>query len=194
MSEGHEIAEELERATESNRKVALLIAILALFLALAQAGGKGAQTEAIAKNIEASDIWAFFQAKTIRGTTLRTAAELMETQISATTDAVLKDKAEKRISDWQKTADRYDSDPQTREGRKELMERAKAAEEERDLSMARYHHFELASAAFEIGIVLASATVITGILTLGWIAAALGLVGLAFVGIAVFVPQAVHLV
>lgn len=194
MSEGHEIAEELERATESNRKVALLIAILALFLALAQAGGKGAQTEAIAKNIEASDIWAFFQAKTIRGTTLRTAAELMETQISATMDAVLKDKAEKRISDWQKTADRYDSDPQTREGRKELMERAKAAEEERDLSMARYHHFELASAAFEIGIVLASATVITGILTLGWIAAALGLVGLAFVGIAVFVPQAVHLV
>jgi hypothetical protein len=194
MSEGHEIAEELERATESNRKVALLIAILALFLALAQAGGKGAQTEAIAKNIEASDIWAFFQAKTIRGTTLRTAAELMETQISATMDAVLKDKAEKRISDWQKTADRYDSDPQTREGRKELMERAKAAEEERDLSMARYHHFELASAAFEIGIVLASATVITGILTLGWIAAALGLIGLAFVGIAAFVPQAVHLV
>jgi hypothetical protein len=31
----------------------------------------------------------------------------------------------------------------------------------RDLAMARYHHYEVASAAFQIGIVLASATIIT---------------------------------
>ena len=36
------------------------------------------------------------------------------------------------------------------------------AEHERDLAMARYHHYEVASAAFQIGIVLASATIITG--------------------------------
>ena len=45
-----------------------MIAILALFLSFSETLGKGAQTEAITKNIEASDLWAFFQAKDIRRT------------------------------------------------------------------------------------------------------------------------------
>ena len=49
-----------------NRKIALVIAILALFLSFSETLGKGAQTEATTKNIEASDLWAFFQAKNIR--------------------------------------------------------------------------------------------------------------------------------
>ncbi len=45
--------------------------------------------------------------------------------------------------------------------------------------MAKYHHYELASAAFQIGIVLASATVITGMMALAWFAGGLGVLGLA---------------
>ena len=58
------------------------------------------------------------------------------------------------------TAARYDDDPKSNEGRKQLMARAQAAEHKRDELLARYHNFEIASAAFLIGIVLASAEVI----------------------------------
>ena len=60
---------------EGHKGVALLIAVLALFLALAETGAKSAQTEALAKNVEAANLWAFFQARSIRQTTVRTAAE-----------------------------------------------------------------------------------------------------------------------
>ena len=50
--------------------------------------------------------------------------------------------------------------------------------------MAKYHNYEIASAALEIGIVLASATIITGMAVLAWIAGGLGIIGLGFIGIA----------
>ena len=59
--------------------------------------------------------------------------------------------------------------------------------------MAKYHNYEIASAALEIGIVLASATIITGMAVLAWIAGGLGIIGLGFIGIALFAPHAVHL-
>jgi hypothetical protein len=100
---------------------------------------------------------------------------------------------EKKIDEWRRTAVRYESEPKTHEGRKELAARAKEAEDRRELAMARYHHFELAGAALEIGIVLASATIITGMIILAWIAGGLGLVGIAFMGLALFAPHSVHL-
>ncbi|NCY26328.1 MAG: DUF4337 family protein, partial [Alphaproteobacteria bacterium] len=57
-----------------NKGVALLIAVLALFLAIAETGAKSAQTEALNANVEAANLWSFFQARTIRQTTVRTAA------------------------------------------------------------------------------------------------------------------------
>ena len=57
----------------SNKKIALLISVIALFLAFSETLGKSAQTNAISFNVEASNLWAFFQAKTIRMTTMATA-------------------------------------------------------------------------------------------------------------------------
>ncbi|MGH6684406.1 MAG: DUF4337 domain-containing protein [Pseudolabrys sp.] len=193
MPGGHETSEEIEHAGHSNRGIALLIAILALLLAFASAGGKSAQTHAISENIAASDLWAFFQAKGGRATTLRTAAETIALEVPAESNPAVKAAKEKQIAEWQKTAARYDSEPETNEGRKELAARAKEAEEQRDLGMARYHHFELAGAALEIGIVLASATIITGMAILAWIAGGLGLIGIVFMGIALLAPHSVHL-
>jgi len=90
-------------------------------------------------------------------------------------------------------AARYRSEPEVQEGTVELAERAKAAEKKRDTALARYHHYEVASAAFQIGIVLASATVITGMIILTWIAVGLGGLGLVFTIIGLFAPHAVHL-
>ena len=59
--------------------------------------------------------------------------------------------------------------------------------------MAAYHHYELASAAVQIAIVLASASIITSIAALVWLAGALGVVGVAFCLIGFFWPTAVHL-
>lgn len=169
-----------------NKAVALLISILALVLAFSETLGKSAQTSALSYNIEASNLWSFFQAKTIRQTVLRTAAEELET----TTDS---EKAKKQVDKWRDTAKRYQSEPETGEGRDELAARAKAAEKKRDLALASYHHYELSSAAVQIAIVLASASIITAMPVLLWTAGVLGGVGVAFCIIGFWFPTSVHL-
>jgi anti-sigma factor RsiW len=112
----------------------------------------------------------------------------------AASDPAAKASMQKQIDAWKKTAARYDSEPSTGEGRKELAERAKEAEAKRDLSLAKYHHYELASAAFQIGIVLASAAVITGMVALAWFGGALGGVGLVLTLFGFFAPHALPLI
>src|ERR1700680_2203680 len=191
--ESMEQAEHTEHAAGENRKIALLIAVIALFLALSETLGKGAQTESISKNVESSNLWAFFQAKSIRRTVVQTASDEVKLNLGTVSDAAAKAALQKQIDEWQKTAARYRSEPETGEGQDQLSERAKHAEEERDLAEAKYHHFELASAAFQIGIVLASATIITGIIALAWISGLLAVAGIAFTVIGLFAPLAVHL-
>ena len=69
-----------------NKKVALLIAVIALFLAFSETLGKSAQTGAISYNVEGANLWAFFQAKNIRRTTVLTAAEEMAINAAAVSD------------------------------------------------------------------------------------------------------------
>ena len=59
----------------SNKRIALLVAVLAAFLAICEMGGKSAQTEVLTQHVEAANLWTFFQAKTVRQTVVRTAAE-----------------------------------------------------------------------------------------------------------------------
>jgi hypothetical protein len=197
MTEIHETiekAQEGEHAQFYNRRIALLIAVLALFLSFSETFGKSAQTEALSANVESSDLWAFFQAKSIRMTQVNTAAEEMLVSAQAAADPAVKDAMQKQIDAWKKTAARYDSEPSTHEGRKELAERAKEAEERRDLALAKYHHYELSSAAFQVGIVLASAAVITGIVALAWFGGALGILGLVLMLFGFFAPHALPLI
>ena len=71
----HEFGPEIEEQDKKkDKRIALLISVLALFLALSEVLGKSAQTEALTANVQANDLWAFYQAKTIRMTVLRTAA------------------------------------------------------------------------------------------------------------------------
>jgi hypothetical protein len=184
-----EQADHAKEAASENRKIALLIAVIALCLALSETLGKGAQTETISKNVEASNLWAFFQAKTVRRTVVQTAAEHARLGLGAAGDDAARAAAERQIDDWQKTAARYRSEPETGEGTEQLSERARHAEEERDLATARYHHFELGSAAFQIAIVLASAAIITGIMALAWISGLLTLAGIAIAAFGLFQPH-----
>ena len=119
--------------------------------------------------MEASNLWAFFQAKSIRRTVVQATSEQAKLSLGVMGDDAAKAALQKQIEDWTKTAARYRSEPETGEGSEELAKRAKHAEHERDLALAKYHHYEVASAAFQIGIVLASATIITGMMLLAWI-------------------------
>src|SRR5262249_9668527 len=131
--ESMEHAEHAEHASGSNKGIALLIAVIALFLALSEMLGKSAQTEAIAKNVEASNFWAFFQAKSIRRTQIQTAAEQGRLTLGTTTDEAAKAALAKQIDAWDKTAARYRSEPETGEGSEQLAKRAKESEAARDV-------------------------------------------------------------
>jgi hypothetical protein len=192
MSEAHEHmehAEHAEHASGENKKIAMLIAVLALFLSFSETLGKSAQTEAMDANVKSADTWAFSQAKDIRRTTVLAAADETTLLAAGVTDPTAKAAVDKQIDTWRKTAARYESDPTTREGLKELRERAKEQEEDRDLALAKYHNYELASAAFQVGIVLASATLITGIVQLAWFSGALGVIGLVMLLLGLFAPN-----
>ena len=128
--ESMEHAENAEHASSSNKKIALLIAVIALCLALSETLGKGAQTESISRNVEASNLWAFFQAKSIRRTVVQATAEHARLSLGNAGDDAAKATLQKQIDEWQKTAARYRSEPETGEGSEQLAERAKQAEQQ----------------------------------------------------------------
>lgn len=173
------MGEPLEDAVESeDKKVALIIAVLALFLALAEAGAKNAEHLSTEQNIEASDLYNFYQAKKIRSTVVETAAQSMETLALTVSDEKVKAGMDKQIGDWKATVARSEKDPKAPQDSMEgILERAKVATESRELSNRKLEHFEYASGALQIAIVLASAAIITGIATLAWGAVGLGLIG-----------------
>lgn len=180
-----------------NKRIALVIAVLALILAFSETLGKSAQTSALNFQIEASNLWNFFQAKNIRRTAIIVATESAKIDLATAPDEARKALITKQIDEWNKTSARYRSEPEAAEGKGEgtveLARRAKEMEHDRDIALNKYHYFEFASAALQIGIVLCSAAVITSIVLLVWIAGGLGVLGLAFMAMAVFFPH-VHLI
>ena len=120
------------------------------------------------------------------------------TRLAATDPDAKGSPGDSKSTTWTKTAERYRTEPEAGggkgEGTTELSRRALEEQEKRDTALARYHHYEIASAAFQIGIVLASATVITGMIVLAYLAGGSrdGL-GIGFTAIGLFAPHAVHL-
>jgi hypothetical protein len=174
------------------RWIALLIAALAALLAIVQTTGDNAAQDALKLNIDASNLWSFYQAKTIRQTSLRTAAEMLELERD-TVAPERRDAFAERIATWRATVARYESEPETNEGRKELLERAKAAEQARDHALAADNMYDVASAALQLAIVLASASVVVAVSWLAWAAAGLGGLGLLFAGMGWFAPTLIPL-
>jgi hypothetical protein len=189
-SKAEEAAHEAAHHGVQNKKVALFISFLALFLAISETLAKSSQTDALSYNVEASNLWAFFQAKTIRMTAVRTAAETREFDLPLIPDEAVRAAVRKQIETWKQIANRYDTEPETQEGRRELAARAKKSEKKRDQAMTKYHHFEISSAAFQIAIVLASASIVANLMALVWVSAAAGGIGLAIMGFGQFAPNA----
>jgi len=202
MAGPHESLEHAEHAEHAaheggnNKKIALIISVLALFLAFSETFGKSAQTAALNAQIEASNLWNFFQAKNIRRTLTLVATETAKIDALVAKEEPHKAALAKQIDEWTKTAARYRSEPEAGggkgEGTQELSRRAQEMEKARDLQRNKYHNFEFASAAFQIGIVLASAAVITSMMALAWAAIGVGVVGAVLTGTGLFLPELLH--
>ena len=129
-------------------------------------------------NILAANSFSFYQAKNIRQTALKLAADDLETQMQMPQiPAELKKSMAKRLESYRSNIARYESEPDTGEGKKELMARARAHEHERDLALARDPWLDAAEALLQIAIVLMSITLITDKRLFFWAASGLGLVG-----------------
>jgi hypothetical protein len=174
-SEAHET---IELGAE-NKRVALLIAALALALALTEVAGDDAKTDAQMRNVESANLWSFFQARTIRQTVLSAEADRAALDAALVSDPAARGAFEQQIGRWRATVARWESEPETREGRRELAARAREAEEARDRAMQEDGRFDAAAALLQVGIVLASAGIITGTVSLAWVAGALGVAGAA---------------
>jgi Domain of unknown function (DUF4337) len=161
-----------------SKKTALLIALIALLLSFSEHFGNNAQNGATAKNIEASNLWSFFQAKNGRRTMLQAMNDSFDvSSVGATPEA--KEAIAKRIEANKKIMDRLESEPETGEGRKELSVKAKKAESDRDLLLIKKEHYEIATGLFQIAIVIASTAIITGLAWMVYLTGFLGVFGFA---------------
>src|SRR5919204_4646554 len=128
-----EAAEERARDARFRQRAAIAIGVLAMLLALTGLGGANATKEMLNANIQASDTWAFYQAKNIRQTSNQLAAEELEalllTQPTLAADA--RAQIQQRIDMARATVARYESEPSTGEGKQELLARAQAFEQRR---------------------------------------------------------------
>ena len=142
-------------------RCALLVSLLAMVLALASLGGSNASKEATMHNILASNAYAFYQAKNIRQTSYKLAADdfqfiLAQEKLSPATRELV----EGKLQSYKKNIERYESEPDTKEGKKELMEKARKLEADRAVAKSRSPWYTYAGSLFQIAIVLLTASIL----------------------------------
>ena len=165
--------------TGRDRLIAVYIGILAVLLAVCGVGGGNAMKDATARNIEAANIWAFFQAKNIRRHELRLQIAEFEVLLAGQPDMPPAARAliDEKLKKYRADEVRLTSEPETGEGVEELKVKAKSLELQRDRAMVKDPFFDYGQALLQIAIVLASVAIITGgtiLLVLSALLAALG--------------------
>lgn len=153
-------------------RAAISIAFMAMLLAITSLGGGNVAEDIMGNNIHASDTWAFYQAKSIRQTANKLAAEELESQLQLQQNSLTpetRQALEKKIQKYNETAQRYESEPDKDEpnnllkgeGKKELSARARDFEAQRDRALLQDPNFDFAEALFQIAIVLASVAILS---------------------------------
>jgi hypothetical protein len=155
MSETLEDHEKATQAAEGGRRYsALLIAALAACLAFVEQGAQHSQTRLNANAIAAADLWAQYQAKSIRANEARDLASVVD--VSAPPGQA-RDKVSAAL---RADSERFEHEPKT--GKLAIASEAKADEDARDAAHEKLQAFDNAAAALQLAIVLTTASVITG--------------------------------
>ena len=149
------MAEEKKPLSRSERealikdKAGWVIVVFAALLAINTYLAGGNSSKVLNNTIDANNTWAFYQAKSIK----QTLAEM------ALDDAVrAKDRPKQEA--LQAKIDRYESDPKTGEGKKELMAKARGLEDERTVAKQRSPWYTYAGSLLQIAIVLLTASIL----------------------------------
>jgi Domain of unknown function (DUF4337) len=138
-----------EREAQIKDKAGWVIVVFAALLAINTYMGGGNNGKILNNTIDANNIWSFYQAKSIK----QTLAEMRY-------DDAVAAKNTRRASELKAKIDRYESDPATGEGKKELMARARELEADRAVAKQRGPWYTFAGSLFQIAIVLLSASIL----------------------------------
>lgn len=168
-------------ASQHTRWISIWIGVLAVLLAICTMGGDNATKDATRANIDASDLWTFFQAKNVRRTSVDLAADELQITllVNPTLDAGARQQIEAKIAEYRTRIERLRSDKESREGLDELFQRAKEKEAERDAALRKDPLFDWAQALLQIAIVLASVSIVANSRELLWGSWGLGGIGVA---------------
>lgn len=167
-----------ENRKDRDRLIGVYIGVLAVLLAICGMGGGNASKDATLKNIEATNTWAFFQAKNMRRHVLRTQVEELELWVVKEPQMPEAGRAavESKLKSYREQIDKLTSDEKAGEGLDQLFKKAKALEADRDLAMTKDPYFDYGQALLQIAIVLASVALIS---SGSMLLVASGLVGIA---------------
>ena len=187
ISEIREERAEHEADDRFRDRAAMLIAILAMLLAVGSLGGGNVAEDMIHNNIKASDTWAFYQAKNVRQTQYRIAADQMEAQLAAGANLPPQVRAdmEKTVESYRATIARYDDEPDPAaptdslrgEGKKQLSAQARSYESLRERAGAQDSNFDYSEVAFQLAIVLGSVAILALSRKVLYISIGLGVIG-----------------
>ncbi len=170
MVEAADIPDTLEGLEESSADsrtrqwVAIFISALAVVLAITSMGGGNATKDMMHASIVVNDTYAFYQAKNIRQNEMRLAADQLKALKAATPQLAPETSAwiDERVKTYLATADKYESEPKTGDGKRELLAKAREYEAVRDHAGEQDPFFDYAEALIQIAIVLASASLVGG--------------------------------
>ena len=151
---------ELEEAGSKKftRRVALATACYAVVLAITALGGNNAMKEMLLAQQEASNLWAYYQAKAMRENLYRVQRMSMEANFMDRQGTMRPEARERFEARMQKMADeeaRYAAD------KKEIEREARKAEHERDKYKKKDPYFDFAEALLQISIVMASIAILS---------------------------------
>jgi hypothetical protein len=165
---------------DRERWIGVWIGALAVVLAICAMGGNNAGKDATLKNIEAANLWSFFQAKNMRRQAVRLQVDEMQIQLDTNTSMQPETRAafEKKIGEYRELDKQLTSNKENNEGLDELWTRAKALEAERDVAMQKDPYFDYAEAALQIAIILASIGIIASGTWMLFASGALGVSGI----------------
>ena len=159
---GGEEAEGAHAADKVRKLTAIYLGIVAMLLAIASLGGANATKAMLNANIQASDTFAFYQAKYLRQTTYRLVADQLEAVLTAQPDLApqRRGKIEQEIARYRGRADSFESDPKGGTGKQELLVKARDWEKKRDRAARQDPNFDFAEALFQIAIVLGAVSIV----------------------------------
>ncbi len=172
-------------AEHGSKRAALLVAILAACLAVAEQGSKHAEIRVAENSISAADAWTQYQGKSIRQALAHDLADLGASLDTPQNEAGTS--ARKAVLDRlaQEQA-HYEHDPA--DGKQAVAARAHAFEQARDDAVERTHSYDNGAAAFELGIVLATVSVIASSAPLLLASLGLGAIGLVLTLLGLVAP------